>query len=98
MRKGKHDKKLKCNWTQAMSRVQVGGELFKTEQNISQSVKRFFFFFLKLHCAAECSFSASLTKWQSDATLWMKLCLISSQTKTSQIHTRGEAKQTKLKK
>lgn len=44
------------------------------EQNISRSVK---VFILRDVCAAECSSGASVTERQSDATLWMKLCLIS---------------------
>lgn len=72
-------------------------KLFRTEQNISQSVKEFLFS-LKQHCAAVLECSASLTEWQSNATLWIKLCLISSWMPTSQIETHGEAKQEKLKK
>lgn len=79
------------------------GGLFRTKQNISQSVKRDFFLKKKKkkqHCAAvfQHSFSASLTEWQSNATLWMKLCLISSWMQTSQIDTHGYAKQTKQKR
>lgn len=72
-------------------------KLFRTEQNISQSVKELLFS-LKQHCAAVLECSASLTEWQSNATLWIKLCLISSWMPTSQIETHGEAKQEKLKK
>lgn len=103
MRKGKNDKKLvKKVQLDAGNEEGTGwGGLFRTEQNISQSVSSFLFvFYLKQHCAAvvERSFSASLTEWQSNATLWMKLCLISSWMQTSQIETHGEAKQTKRNK
>lgn len=44
MRKGKHDKKLKCNWTQAMSRVQVGESCSKRSKTYHKVLKDFFFF------------------------------------------------------
>lgn len=78
-----------------VGREEVRGwrRLFRTEQTYHKLFKDFF----KQHCAAvgEGSFSAHLTEWQSNATLWMKLCLISSWMQTSQIDTHREVRQVK---
>lgn len=81
----------------------MGRDVQNGTKHITKRLKRFFLFFFffkkKQHCAAvvERSFSASLTEWQSNATLWMKLCLISSWMQTSQIDTHGKANKGKLK-
>lgn len=86
----KHDKKP-FKVSDSEEGMSCGG-LFRMEQNISQSVCKCFFF--KQHCAAvvECSYGMTLTEWQSYATLWMKLCLISSWMQSSQIHTEKQSK------
>lgn len=82
------------NWTQAMMRDGQGcSEGSKTYQSVQEIHSK------KQHCVAvvECSLSTSLTEWQFNPTLWMKLCLIFSQINTNQTDTGGGAKQTKLK-
>lgn len=81
----------------AVRRLGVGEGCSEWNKTYHKVFKEIFF---KANCAAvvERSPRASLTEWQSNATLWTKLCLISCWMQTSQIDTHGEAKQTKLKK